>query len=175
MIQSKEDIIQTLEKHYQQLENWLNKQPLEQFSISPIEGKWSTGEHIDHLIRGTQPLNQALRMPKLAIRTMFGKPNREGRNYEELVAKYLSKLSEGGRATGAFVPKNIAKDKKAALMATLQEEKAKLQNIISKWEDRDLDNYLLPHPLLGKLTVREMLYFIVYHTEHHLNTLVEKY
>jgi hypothetical protein len=26
---------------------------------------------------------------------------------------------------------------------------------------------VLPHPLLGKLTIREMLYFTVYHGEHH--------
>jgi hypothetical protein len=25
----------------------------------------------------------------------------------------------------------------------------------------------LPHPLLGKLTLREMIYFTIYHVQHH--------
>ena len=37
----------------------------------------------------------------------------------------------------------------------------------------DLDAVLLPHPLLGKLTVREMLFFTVYHVQHH-RALVER-
>jgi hypothetical protein len=26
----------------------------------------------------------------------------------------------------------------------------------------------MPHPLLGKITAREMIYFTVYHSEHHV-------
>jgi len=32
---------------------------------------------------------------------------------------------------------------------------------------------LLPHPLLGKVTVREMLYFTIHHVQHH-HALVER-
>ena len=35
----------------------------------------------------------------------------------------------------------------------------------------DLDKYVLPHPLLGKVTLREMLYFTIHHNEHHLELL----
>ena len=40
------------------------------------------------------------------------------------------------------------------------------------WEDdnileKDLDFYVLPHPLIGKLTLREMLFFCIYHVQHH--------
>ncbi|MCB9182399.1 MAG: DinB family protein [Flavobacteriales bacterium] len=37
----------------------------------------------------------------------------------------------------------------------------------SRWSESDLERYLLPHPLLGKLTLREMLYFTLYHVQHH--------
>jgi hypothetical protein len=30
-----------------------------------------------------------------------------------------------------------------------------------------LDEYLLPHPLIGKLTIREILYFTIYHNLRH--------
>jgi hypothetical protein len=36
------------------------------------------------------------------------------------------------------------------------------------WSEDDLDNHRLPHPLLGKLTVREMLFFTLYHIQHHM-------
>lgn len=38
---------------------------------------------------------------------------------------------------------------------------------VDSWTEQDLDTVLLPHPLLGKLTVREMLYFTIYHAQHH--------
>ena len=84
MIQSKEDIIKGLDDSYAKLADWLNGQSSEKFSISPMDGKWTTGEHVDHLIKSIKPLNQALRMPKIMIRQLFGKPNRAGRNYDEL-------------------------------------------------------------------------------------------
>jgi len=44
---------------------------------------------------------------------------------------------------------------------------------ISNWKDEDLDHFLLPHPLLGKITLREMLYFTDFHILHH-NDLMHK-
>jgi len=38
---------------------------------------------------------------------------------------------------------------------------------VRKYNEQQLDSYILPHPLIGKLTLREMLYFTLYHAEHH--------
>ena len=38
----------------------------------------------------------------------------------------------------------------------------------SQISEHKLDRCILPHPLLGKLTLREMIYFTIYHMEHHL-------
>ena len=43
----------------------------------------------------------------------------------------------------------------------------KLNKKIDSFDEKDLDRYILPHPLLGKLTIREMLFFTVYHVQHH--------
>ena len=40
-----------------------------------------------------------------------------------------------------------------------------------KWKDPQLDQYIAPHPLLGKITLRELGYFTIYHTYHHLETI----
>ena len=47
---------------------------------------------------------------------------------------------------------------------------AKLTDI----NEYDLDNYQLPHPILGKISLREMLYFTAYHVEHHDNIVKER-
>jgi len=38
---------------------------------------------------------------------------------------------------------------------------------LSGFSEEDLDKLILPHPLLGKLTLREMMYFTIYHVQHH--------
>ena len=50
--------------------------------------------------------------------------------------------------------------------ALLREVEA-LCSRLERMDEKQLDAYLLPHPLLGKLTLREMLYFTIYHVEHH--------
>ena len=49
-----------------------------------------------------------------------------------------------------------------------------LCNQVARWNEADLDRYRMPHPLLGLLTVREMLQFTVYHTAHHLSRVAER-
>ena len=44
-----------------------------------------------------------------------------------------------------------------------------------KLSEKDLDKYILPHPLLGRMPLREMLFFTIYHTQHHTNSIKELY
>jgi len=37
------------------------------------------------------------------------------------------------------------------------------------WSELQMDRIRLPHPVLGKLSVREMLFFTLYHNQHHLD------
>ncbi len=41
----------------------------------------------------------------------------------------------------------------------------------NKTGESKLDDYLARHPLLGRITLRELCYFTIYHTEHHLNII----
>jgi len=145
----------------------LNK---EQFEATP-NGKWSAGQNLDHLIRAIKPLQLAYSLPKFILRIMFGKTNRPSRTYEELVVKYKTKLAAGGRASGPFIPPVISFEKKDSLLKKYDEQKQKLIEKIGKQNEQDLDVYILPHPLLGKITLREMLYFTIHHNEHHLGIL----
>jgi hypothetical protein len=113
----------------------------------------------------------AYSLPKFIVRLIFGKPNRSSRTYEELVAKYKLKLEQGGRASGRYIPKNRAA-KKMEIMQEWQKRNEKyLEALELNWKDQQLDQYIAPHPLLGKITLRELCYFTIYHTEHHLNII----
>jgi hypothetical protein len=49
-----------------------------------------------------------------------------------------------------------------------------LARALEHWTEMDLDRCRLPHPLLGKITVREMLFFTLYHYEHHWAIVAER-
>jgi len=41
----------------------------------------------------------------------------------------------------------------------------------NKRSEADLDRYQTRHPLLGTITLRELCYFTIFHTKHHLETI----
>ena len=49
--------------------------------------------------------------------------------------------------------------------------RAGVDRAIGKWSEEKLDALQLPHPLLGNLTVREMLLFTLYHQRHHIDVV----
>ncbi len=174
MIHSKETISDKIKENSARLEKWMQEQSAEAFEKGP-EGKWTTGQHLDHLIKSVLPLNQAFLLPKFVYRLKFGKPNRPPRDFAALVARYKEKLAGGGQAPSRFVPPVVALGQKHLLIEKFSKEYQILANKTLKWKEADLDAYLLPHPLLGKVTVREMLFFTVYHIVHHLEILEDKY
>jgi hypothetical protein len=174
MIHNKDSISNQIIDRSVQLHNWVEAQTDTSFSVGP-EGKWTTGQHLEHLISSVVPLNQAFMLPRFVFRLMFGKPNRPPRKYDAVVDRYKEKLNKGGQATGSFVPSQVSAEEKELLLRRFFREYKKLSRLTLKWSDSQLDNYLLPHPLLGKVTIREMLFFTVYHLQHHLEILNEQY
>jgi hypothetical protein len=176
MIQSIPEIQAAITQNYDEFAQWITNQPDEYFDQGP-EGKWSTGQHLGHLIQSTDPLNMALNMPRVALKMQFGKPNRPCRSYEEVVSRYQERLAKAAAeiSKNPYGPKPVSQDDKAKMIEKFLTGKEKLVKNIGKWKEEQLDGYLLPHPLMGKMLVREVLFFTVYHTHHHLKTLEEKY
>jgi DinB superfamily len=144
----------------------------EQFFHQP-EGKWSPAQQVKHLITATNTSRLAFSLPKWIVRMVAGKPNRPSRTYDELVVKYKSKLQQGGRASGRFVPKPIPVSYgKERLLTQFSVSLQRFANVLQRnWKDPGLDQYVAPHPLLGKITLRELYYFNIYHTYHHLESI----
>ena len=135
--------------------------------LSSPEGKWTAGQQLEHIRRSTAPVKTALRLPRIFPRILFGTANRESGSYDTVVAKYRKKLSEGGRATGRFVPPSVKFENRSAISQNITDTISALCRLIDATTEEDLDRHLLPHPILGKLTFREMLMFTIYHAGHH--------
>ncbi|HRD52657.1 MAG TPA: DinB family protein [Flavobacteriales bacterium] len=133
----------------------------------PRNGKWSPAQHAEHILRAVRPVAMALLIPKWFLRWRVGVPNRPPRDYEGLVQRYKEKLAAGGRASGRFVPPEVPASAVEAIAASVEKSVIRLTRRVNRWSEHDLDTVLLPHPLLGKVTVREMLYFTIYHIQHH--------
>jgi hypothetical protein len=130
-------------------------------------GKWSAAQQLDHIIKSVSPVNMAMGLPKFILTWKFGTSNRPSKTYDELIEKYKVKLLEGGKASERFVPPTITVGQREKLVAQLYSLIKKLSAKTEKHSEEALDKYILPHPLLGKLTLREMLYFTAYHVQHH--------
>jgi DinB superfamily len=162
----KQEINDKLLENYQSFANYVVGLNDADFEFTNGE-KWTAGQQLDHLCRSVNPLLQAFMMPKLVLGTMFGKADRESMSYNALVEKYQELLANGGKASGKFIPETINANQKETLRNNLLKAVESLIKKADKFSENDLDKYLLPHPLLGKLTLREMLCFTIYHAEHH--------
>jgi hypothetical protein len=169
---TKTEIITAAEKIFYQFSETCNSMNEPVLFKKPDE-KWSAAENIQHLIISTNMTTLAYRLPKFIVRLIGGKSNRASRTYEELKDKYYKKLADGGKASGLFVPKAIEiKYGKQKLMNNWQNATTGFMLALSKNRtEKDLDNYLAKHPLLGRITLRELCYFTIFHTEHHLQAV----
>jgi hypothetical protein len=173
-MQSRSEITTALTARFAEAESWFAERPDTAFCTAPPE-RWTEGQHLDHLIRSAKPLNLALRLPRIALRMKFGTAKVPGETMEALAARYEATLAAGGKASGRFVPPAVALEDKARLLEALRHEGERLVEVAETWSEEDLDKYVLPHPLLGDLTVRGMLFFTFHHMGHHLETLRRDY
>jgi hypothetical protein len=168
---SKDQIIEKLQANHKRLADTVTGLSEEDFAYAP-SGKWTPGQQLDHIYLSLKPLTTALGLPKIGLKA-FGSANRPSRDYDAVVAKYHDALANGGKAPSNFVPEPVFYRDKDVISGKLKSNLAKLISHLNKYSEQDLDKYLLPHPLLGKMTVREMLYFTIYHSEHHYKVTMQ--
>lgn len=163
---TKQEIIRHLTKNHTDFTTFIEQLDDKQFMFAPKD-KWTAGQQLEHIYRSVSPVLMAFRLPRFVPSLLFGKANRVSRDYDALVQKYHSKLGSGGKASGRFVPKPVQLNQRANLKRDILRTVEKLGKEVEQCSEEQLDKYILPHPLLGKLTFREMLYFTIYHVEHH--------
>lgn len=143
-----------------------------QFFHQPGE-KWSVAQQVRHLTTATRTATLAFTIPKFIVRWIGGRPNRPSRTYDALVERYKLKLEQGGRASRWFSPKPVADtNNKERILKKYSKAVKKMSRVVKKkWNENQTDFYIAPHPLLGKITLRELCYFTIYHSWHHLESI----
>ena len=169
-IKTKETIISETKNSNQRAIEWFDAIPAKQFFLRQGEA-WSASDNVDHLIKAIKPITLALKIPRLGLQTMFGKVEHPSRNYDEICIIYVDEIAKGAQASGRFLPNQESPTQpemqKKELLDQLGKTVNSLLSALENWRDAELDQYQLPHPILGKLTVREMLFFSIYHTLRH--------
>ena len=145
---------------------------LEAFFTRPAPEVWAPADQVRHLTRAIRAVNRGLTLPRLALVLLFGWSRRRSRTFDALEADYKTALAAGGRA-GRFAPPAAGAteqttDGRARIMSHHASAVDTFAHALERWSGRSLDRYRLPHPLLGRLTVREMAYFTLLHNVHHV-------
>jgi len=167
------EIVAAMTRLHTESERYLETVPAIEFA-APQGEKWSPADHVRHLAKSTYPLVGALGLPKIVLGLRFGRCRSGSRSLPEMREIYRATLRETGATAGRFAPspQSSPTDPAAWQREVLAKWRGAVSGLAAKipgWSEAALDRYQLPHPLLGKLTVREMLLFTVYHNAHHMN------
>lgn len=169
---NKAEIIGHLTSNYQSFTSQILSLEEDEFLFT-VNDKWTAGQNAEHILRAVKPVNFAFGLPLFIPKLLFGKSNRPSKSYEGLVEKYKSKLAAGGKASARYIPPEVVYSQQQNICNQITAVVDSLCKRVNNKTEDELDVYILPHPLLGKLTLREMLYFTIYHAEHHLKNVEE--
>ncbi|MCE9601510.1 MAG: DinB family protein [Gemmatimonadetes bacterium] len=147
--------------------------------LTPIGDAWSPADNVRHLTKSMRAVTQGLRVPHVVLFFAFGRASAPSRPYASVREIYRARLAQGASA-GRFAPRPQAAPSspeaaRASIMARHAAAVASLCDAIGHWPESALDARRLPHPLLGRLTIREMLLFTVYHNRHHLENVQRRF
>ena len=136
--------------------------------------KWSAGQDLVHLIKVLKIVNIGFTLPKPLLHLMYGVNKNETRSFELLQTLYKNALEGGAKSPAIYIPKPVLFESKNHLIQKHQQLNEAFIDKMNQNSDNALDRYRLPHPILGKVTLRELASFTSFHTKHHLELLRSK-
>ena len=149
--------------------------PEETFFSKP-DGGWSPAENVRHLTTATFTTGLFIKKELHFLLNLFGKGN-SLKNLHQVRDEYLEKLSSGKKASGIFTPISLSffrtKEWQQKECEALEFSIQQIVGVLDHWTEEELDTTNIIHPILGIITVREILYFSLYHLYHH-SSIVEK-
>ena len=163
---NKHDIAVNLQTNYRSFTSFITSLNEEQFLFTR-DNKWSAGQQAEHILRSIRPVNFAFSLPLFVLSMSFGKANRPSKTFDALVDRYKEKLAAGGKSSARYIPKTIAFINRKNICESILKVNDSICRKLNDYSETHLDTYVLPHPLLGKLTLREMLFFNIHHVKHH--------
>ena len=143
--------------------------------LSPIGDAWSPADNVRHLTKTMRAVTLGLRMPRLLLLLDVFRAPSASRSYDEMRTLYVAALKPGVTA-GPFTPSAMQAPKdsdaeRARIMSFHAIAVDRLRASLARWPESALDRRTMPHPLLGAISAREMMLFVLYHNQHHVETV----
>jgi len=175
-VQTKSQLTTDLKNAFLETIEWVNQQPADHFNMDMVSGKWTIAGHLYHLIKSTKAVSQGMKMPKAQLEGLFGKINRAERSYEGMIEKYTRTINDVKFKTPNPYEAEAGRTfDQPSLIKRFEHELDQFISVLENWKEDDMGNYVMPHPAMGKCTMREFCYFTILHTYHHLNLLKMNY
>lgn len=139
-----------------------------------VGSAWTPAQHLDHVNIAMSAVGRGFSVSRLLLRLRFGRARRPSRPFGPLVDDYRARLAEGLGASGRYVPApaeptaEYGATRQRDLLARWGRVNERFRAGLRGWSERDLDHLRLPHPILGRITAREMAFFALYHGHHHV-------
>lgn len=163
---NKKEIINKITINYNEFIEYIKQLSQADYNLR-YNGKWSAGEQLAHIVMCVKPLVHVYGLPKDILEQNFGKVDRQNKSYQAHVDDYLEKLNAGGKAPTQYIPVKEKEVQRDLLLESLKNKIETLNSKINQFEEAELESLAIPHPLLGKITLKEMLYNAIYHVHHH--------
>jgi len=164
---TKQELIQVFIKNHEAAAAYIGSLPHEQLHYTP-EGKWSAGQQLQHISLTIEPFPKAL-ASKEYLQQKFGSIGRPTWDYETVLRNYYATSL---KAPVQFVPQQeLMPGGKEKVMQNIQNDLEQIGLLLNGYSEEELDVLVAPHPLLGKLTLREMFFLMGYHPLHHVKQI----
>jgi nitrate/nitrite-specific signal transduction histidine kinase len=169
---NKSEIIAALNQQNLEFQSFLESIPSEKFFGGSSES-WSVGHHVQHITSAVNRVAQGLANPGALPKR---EPATASRDFATLKQTYLETLQntpvETLRQFGSRVMLEEHQDLQAyktQMISSFSDAITSFNTALEGFSEEHLETLGMPHPLLGIISSREMVFFIVYHNTHHQN------
>ncbi len=163
-------LLDRFEQAHRELIDYVQTLPAAAYLYS-YEDKWTAGQQLTHIILCLQVTGKAL-LPPAVIEQRFGKIDRPEMTFDELVQHYLAGLQAGGKAPERFLPGATDITQRQQLNTELINLLTAIRQQLMIYSETEMSTLSLPHPFLGKLSIRELFYLMTYHAGHHQRQII---
>jgi len=163
-------LLDQFEQAHMELIGYVQTLPAAAYLYS-YEDKWTAGQQLVHVILCLQVTSKAL-LPVAVIEQRFGKTERPEMTFDELVRYYLAGLAAGGKAPERFLPGAVGIEQREQVNTELMNLLATIRQQLMVYSEEEMSSLALPHPFLGKLSIRELFYLMTYHAGHHQRQII---
>jgi hypothetical protein len=159
------EILAALEANARTLADYFAALPADAFFDGDSD-RWSPAHHLAHLTATSAAITRGLRSGGLPAH-----PAGRSRSYAEVRDAAAASVRTTPKDTLLTMGRTVRIDagaSQAGLVDAFLAAGVALREAIAGWDEGAMDRSAMPHPLIGALTVREMLLFAVVHERHHL-------